>query len=74
MNRVWLRTLAQSLAVGVLAGFLYWVMGVRSPAPPWIALTGLLGILAGQAVTHRLLDRLRARPRRDDGTARKPSP
>lgn len=38
-----------ALAVGLLAGGLYGLLGVRSPAPPVIALIGLLGILAGEA-------------------------
>lgn len=37
-----------SLAVGVLAGLLYNVLHVKSPAPPTIALVGLLGMLAGE--------------------------
>jgi XapX domain-containing protein len=37
-----------SFTVGVLAGLLYSVLGVRSPAPPTIALIGLLGMLAGE--------------------------
>lgn len=41
-----------ALAAGLLAGGLYGVLGVRSPAPPYAALVGLLGILLGeQAVT-----------------------
>ncbi|MBO9711999.1 DUF1427 family protein [Sphingomonas sp.] len=37
-----------SLAVGMLAGVLYGAVGVRSPAPPTIALIGLLGMLLGE--------------------------
>ena len=37
-----------SLAVGLLVGVDYSLFGVRSPAPPVIALVGLLGILAGE--------------------------
>jgi XapX domain-containing protein len=37
-----------SLAVGVLVGLIYSVIDVRSPAPPTIALVGLLGMLAGE--------------------------
>jgi XapX domain-containing protein len=37
-----------SLAVGVLAGGLYALLGVRSPAPPIVALVGLLGMLLGE--------------------------
>lgn len=37
-----------SLAVGVLVGVVYAVLNVRSPAPPIIALVGLLGIPLGE--------------------------
>jgi XapX domain-containing protein len=37
-----------SLAVGLLAGAMYALLRVRSPAPPVIALVGLLGMLAGE--------------------------
>lgn len=37
-----------SLAVGVLAGLLYGVLNVRSPAPPVAALIGLFGMLIGE--------------------------
>lgn len=47
-----------SLAVGILVGVLYALVGVRSPAPPVVALLGLLGMLAGEqlpdAVRHAL--------------------
>lgn len=39
-----------SLGAGVLVGVLYALMGVRSPAPPTIALIGLLGMLLGEQV------------------------
>lgn len=39
-----------SLAVGLLVGVIYALLGVRSPAPPVIALAGLLGILAGEQI------------------------
>jgi XapX domain-containing protein len=39
-----------SLAAGVLVGVIYRLIDVRSPAPPVIALIGLLGILAGEQV------------------------
>jgi len=34
--------------VGLLVGILYGVLNVRSPAPPYVALVGLLGILLGE--------------------------
>jgi XapX domain-containing protein len=37
-----------SLAVGLLVGVIYGVLNVRSPAPPVVALVGLLGILLGE--------------------------
>ena len=37
-----------SLAVGVIVGIVYALFQVRSPAPPVIALVGLLGILVGE--------------------------
>ncbi len=37
-----------SLAAGLLVGIIYGVLNVRSPAPPVIALLGLLGILLGE--------------------------
>ncbi|VVE90728.1 DUF1427 family protein [Pandoraea bronchicola] len=39
-----------SLGVGVLVGILYGGLGVRSPAPPAVALLGLLGMLIGEQV------------------------
>lgn len=37
-----------SIGVGLLVGVLYSLLGVRSPAPPAIALLGLLGMLLGE--------------------------
>ncbi|CAB3745741.1 DUF1427 family protein [Paraburkholderia humisilvae] len=37
-----------SLGVGLLVGLIYSLLNVRSPAPPAIALVGLLGILIGE--------------------------
>ncbi|MFG6458891.1 XapX domain-containing protein [Roseateles sp. BYS96W] len=39
-----------SAAVGLLVGVIYALFSVRSPAPPVIALVGLLGILAGEQI------------------------
>jgi XapX domain-containing protein len=39
-----------SLAVGMLVGVIYALLQVRSPAPPAIALIGLLGMLVGEQV------------------------
>jgi XapX domain-containing protein len=41
-----------SLAMGAVVGIVYGLSGVRSPAPPIIALVGLLGMVLGEhAVT-----------------------
>jgi XapX domain-containing protein len=39
-----------SLGAGVLVGVIYSLLNVRSPAPPLVALVGLLGILCGEQV------------------------
>jgi XapX domain-containing protein len=39
-----------ALAVGLLVGVIYALLNVRSPAPPVIALVGLLGILVGEQI------------------------
>ncbi|PVB62486.1 DUF1427 family protein [Labrenzia sp. 011] len=43
-----MRLYLASLAAGVLVGAIYSLLNVRSPAPPIIALIGLLGILIGE--------------------------
>ena len=43
-----------SLAVGILVGAIYALLQVRSPAPPLVALTGLLGILIGEQTTPHI--------------------
>lgn len=49
-----------SLAAGLLVGIIYGLINVRSPAPPVIALVGLLGILVGEQVVP-IAKRLMAR-------------
>jgi XapX domain-containing protein len=39
-----------SLGAGLLIGVIYYLLHVRSPAPPLVALVGLLGILIGEQV------------------------
>lgn len=41
---------ALSLAAGLLVGIVYSLLSVRSPAPPLVALIGLLGILVGEQI------------------------
>ena len=43
-----LKTYSVSLSVGILAGLVYAVLDVNSPAPPIIALVGLLGMQVGE--------------------------
>lgn len=48
-----------SLGAGLLIGVIYSLMGVRSSAPPIVALIGLAGILAGEQIVplaKRLID------------------
>ena len=39
-----------SLGAGLLVGVIYCLINVRSPAPPLVALVGLLGILVGEQI------------------------
>jgi XapX domain-containing protein len=48
-----------SLAAGILVGIIYAVIHVRSPAPPAIALVGLLGMLVGEQIVAPI-QRMRA--------------
>ncbi|NCY15681.1 MAG: DUF1427 family protein [Actinobacteria bacterium] len=43
-----------SLLVGLAVGGIYALLGVRSPAPPAVALLGLLGIVVGEYVVNTL--------------------
>ncbi|MBV8551631.1 MAG: DUF1427 family protein [Acidobacteriaceae bacterium] len=43
-----MKVLLVSFAVGVLVGVLYGVIRVKSPAPPIVALLGLLGMVLGE--------------------------
>jgi XapX domain-containing protein len=43
-----MKTYILSLGAGLLVGVIYSVLHIRSPAPPLVALVGLLGILAGE--------------------------
>ena len=46
---------AFSLIAGLVVGIGYGLAGIRSPAPPAIALLGLLGMLAGERGVVMLL-------------------
>ena len=45
-----MRLYVVSLTVGVIVGIIYALLDVRSPAPPVVALVGLLGMLLGEQV------------------------
>jgi len=45
-----MRTYILSLGAGLLVGIVYSLLNVRSPAPPVVALIGLLGMLAGEQI------------------------
>lgn len=51
---------AVSLALGLLVGVLYALLNTRSPAPPIVALLGLLGMLIGESVTSWAKSRMSA--------------
>ncbi len=45
-----MRSYLMSLGAGVLVGMIYNLIDIRSPAPPVVALVGLLGILIGEQI------------------------
>jgi XapX domain-containing protein len=45
-----MKTYLLSAGAGILVGVIYSLLNVRSPAPPLVALIGLLGILVGEQV------------------------
>ena len=45
-----MRTYLLSLGAGLLVGIVYSMLNVRSPAPPVVALVGLLGMLIGEQI------------------------
>lgn len=49
---------AISLAIGLLVGAVYAFLNTRSPAPPVIALLGLLGMLIGETVVSWAKNRM----------------
>jgi len=51
-----------SLATGILVGIIYALLQVRSPAPPAVALIGLLGMLIGEQVVPPVKKMLAGEP------------
>jgi XapX domain-containing protein len=45
-----MRTYLLSLGAGLVVGLVYSLLNVRSPAPPVVALIGLLGMLIGEQI------------------------
>ena len=45
-----MKTYLLSAGAGILVGVIYSLLNIRSPAPPLVALVGLLGILIGEQV------------------------
>lgn len=50
-----MKVLLVSFAVGLLVGVLYGVIRVKSPAPPIVALLGLLGMVLGEQMGSWIL-------------------
>jgi XapX domain-containing protein len=50
-----MKALLISFAVGLLVGVLYGVIRVKSPAPPFVALLGLFGMVLGEQAGGWLL-------------------
>lgn len=51
-----------SIAAGVLVGIIYGILNVRSPAPPVVALLGLLGMLLGEQAAAAAKRSLNGKP------------
>ena len=51
-----------SFLVGLVVGALYALLRVRSPAPPLIALAGLLGMAWGEQLVQQMLARKASEP------------
>ncbi|EHP38493.1 hypothetical protein OR16_36820 [Cupriavidus basilensis OR16] len=51
-----------SLGAGILVGIIYALLQVRSPAPPVVALIGLLGMLIGEQVVPPIKRMLAGEP------------
>lgn len=51
-----------SLLMGVLAGIVYFLLQIQSPAPPVVALLGLLGMLIGEQLVPIIQRKLSGEP------------
>jgi XapX domain-containing protein len=52
-----MKVLLVSFAVGLFVGVLYGVIRVKSPAPPIVALLGLLGMVLGEQLGGWILEK-----------------
>jgi XapX domain-containing protein len=52
-----MKTMLISFAVGLAVGVVYGLLRVKSPAPPLVALAGLLGMVWGEQLAVRFLVR-----------------
>jgi XapX domain-containing protein len=50
-----MKTMLISFAVGLAVGVVYGLLRVKSPAPPLVALAGLLGMVWGEQIAVRFL-------------------
>jgi len=57
-----MKTYLIAFAVGLLVGVIYGLLNVRSPAPPVVALVGLLGILLGEQIVPLVRHAMAGRP------------
>lgn len=59
-----LRSYLTAFAAGIGAAVIFALFGLSNPAPPWPALAGLLGILAGEKVGTLALAAIRQKRKR----------
>jgi len=57
-----MKSYVTSLLMGLLAGVLYTLLQVHSPAPPVVALLGLLGMLIGEQLVPAFKRKLSGEP------------
>jgi XapX domain-containing protein len=57
-----MRNYVSSLMIGLAVGVVYGLLKFRSPAPPLIALVGLLGMLVGEQAVSLVRGRLQPQP------------
>ncbi|SOE74188.1 XapX domain-containing protein [Burkholderia sp. OK233] len=67
-----------AMGAGLVVGLLYYLVRVQSPAPPLIALAGLLGIVIGEHAIPFVQTRIRAPDAQTQGAppvaSNKPTP